>query len=136
MLLIAVDAGNEPIGVVGYRCAVYQAKGSLRRHLTKSTRVSSVSRSDMSDRRPSETSRQRRIRACASMWWFHLYLVVAGSVAHRDHIDFRDFLRNHPDDAPRYGQLNVEFSCYLATDRDRYIDGKRSLIEDILHRAR
>jgi GrpB-like predicted nucleotidyltransferase (UPF0157 family) len=33
--------------------------------------------------------------------YHHLYVVVAGSPAHRDHVDLRDYLRRHPDEARR-----------------------------------
>jgi GrpB-like predicted nucleotidyltransferase (UPF0157 family) len=208
-LLIAVDAENEPIGVVGYTCAFYQAKGFTAASLGE--KYSGVERFAVRHERPQDIgdipteensgmrvdvvvpyhpgwpaafdALQARIArvldgvdhtiehvgstavpglsakpvididvvsdgsliaaALAALAaagyrhqgdlgivgreafhappgspYHHLYLVVAGSVAHRDHIDFRDFLRNHPDDARRYGQLKVECSCYLATDRD------------------
>jgi GrpB-like predicted nucleotidyltransferase (UPF0157 family) len=66
----------------------------------------------------------------------HLYLVVRDSTPHRDHIDFRDYLRRHPTDAHQYGQLKQELADLLADDRDRYVDGKRPLIQEILRRAR
>jgi GrpB-like predicted nucleotidyltransferase (UPF0157 family) len=66
----------------------------------------------------------------------HLYLVVRGSVPHLDHIDFRDYLRRHPEEAHRYGQLKQELADLLAADRDRYVNGKRPLIQAILRRAR
>jgi GrpB-like predicted nucleotidyltransferase (UPF0157 family) len=66
----------------------------------------------------------------------HLYLVVCDSTPHRDHIDFRDYLRGHPEEAHRYGQLKQELAGLLANDRDRYVDGKRPLIQEILRSAR
>jgi len=35
--------------------------------------------------------------------YHHLYLVVSGSQAHRDHIDLRDYLRLQPEQAVAYG---------------------------------
>lgn len=66
----------------------------------------------------------------------HLYLVVRDTTPHRDHIDFRDYLRGHPEDAHRYGQLKQELADLLTDDRDYYVNGKRPLIQEILHRAR
>jgi len=37
--------------------------------------------------------------------YHHLYIVVAGSTTHRDHVDLRDFLRASPDEAARYAAL-------------------------------
>src|SRR2546425_10263177 len=47
--------------------------------------------------------------------YHHLYLVVAGSAPHRDHIGFRDFLRSHPDEAGHYAQLKQSLAAYFAT---------------------
>lgn len=38
--------------------------------------------------------------------YHHLYVVVAGSRPHRDHIDLRDFLRTHPAHAARPSQAS------------------------------
>lgn len=66
----------------------------------------------------------------------HLYVVVAGSVPHRDHIDLRDYLRAHPDDAARYGRLKRGLAPLLRADRDAYLRGKSALINELLAAAR
>ncbi|BBY64013.1 hypothetical protein MHEL_22560 [Mycolicibacterium helvum] len=68
--------------------------------------------------------------------YHHLYLVVSDSIAHRDHIDFRDHLRGHPEDAKRYGNVKYELAVHLAANRKRYTEGKRGLIQEILQQAR
>lgn len=68
--------------------------------------------------------------------YHHLYVVVAGNQAHRDHIDLRDFLRGHPAEAARYGALKRELAPLLARDRSAYVDGKTVLIKELLARAR
>ena len=66
----------------------------------------------------------------------HLYLVVDGSLAHRDHVDLRNWLREHPIDAARYGELKLELAPLLDTDRDAYLAGKAALITELLAAAR
>lgn len=68
--------------------------------------------------------------------YHHLYVVVAGSVAHRDHVDLRDYLRARPDEAARYATLKGRLAYLLATDRDAYTNGKAELITELLGRAR
>lgn len=68
--------------------------------------------------------------------YHHLYVVVAGSQPHRDHIDLRDFLRAHPGQAARYGELKHRLAVLLATDRPAYCDGKTEMITEFLHKAR
>jgi GrpB-like predicted nucleotidyltransferase (UPF0157 family)/aminoglycoside phosphotransferase (APT) family kinase protein len=68
--------------------------------------------------------------------YHHLYVVVQGSQAHRDHVDLRDFLRAHPEQAARYAELKRELAPLLRTDREAYVDGKADLVTDLLRRAR
>jgi ribosomal protein S18 acetylase RimI-like enzyme len=72
----------------------------------------------------------------AGLGYHHLYLVVAGSRAHRDHVDLRDFLRAHPAEAARYGRLKRRLSALLPTDRAAYTGGKAEMIAGLLRRAR
>jgi GrpB-like predicted nucleotidyltransferase (UPF0157 family) len=68
--------------------------------------------------------------------YHHLYVVVAGNQAHRDHTDLRDFLRTHPAQAARYGALKSRLAALLKTDRPAYTDGKAEMIGDFLRQAR
>ena len=68
--------------------------------------------------------------------YHHLYLVVAGSQPHRDHLDLRDYLRAHPGQAARYGRRKRELAPLLSTDRAAYTDGKAGLIAGLLELAR
>jgi GrpB-like predicted nucleotidyltransferase (UPF0157 family) len=68
--------------------------------------------------------------------YHHLYLVVAGSQPHRDHIDLRDFLRTHPAHAARYSQLKRRLAALLTTDRPACSDGKAEMISEFLRQAR
>lgn len=68
--------------------------------------------------------------------YHHLYVVVEGSKPHRDHIDLRDHLREHPDEARRYAKRKRALAHLLVTDREAYTSGKSNLIEDMLARAR
>ena len=68
--------------------------------------------------------------------YHHLYVVVAGSQPHRDHIDLRDFLRAHPSQAARYSDLKRRLEVLLKTDRSAYDDGKAEMIAEFLRQAR
>ena len=68
--------------------------------------------------------------------YHHLYVVVAGSQPHRDHIDFRDFLRTHPGRAARYGALKRQLAALLETDREAYVNGKAAMVAEFLREAR
>ena len=68
--------------------------------------------------------------------YHHLYVVVAGSQPHRDHIDLRDYLRTHPAQAARYGDLKRRLAPLLKTDRSAYGEGKAEMIGEFLRQAR
>jgi GrpB-like predicted nucleotidyltransferase (UPF0157 family) len=68
--------------------------------------------------------------------YHHLYVVVDGSQAHRDHIDLRDYLRTHVEEAQRYAAEKRRLGHLLATDREAYVIGKGPFISELLRRAR
>jgi GrpB-like predicted nucleotidyltransferase (UPF0157 family) len=68
--------------------------------------------------------------------YHHLSVVVDGSPACRDHLDLRDHLRTHPDDAARYAARKREVAYLLQHDREAYVEAKSSIIQEILDRAR
>jgi GrpB-like predicted nucleotidyltransferase (UPF0157 family) len=68
--------------------------------------------------------------------YHHLYAVIEGEPAHRDHIDLRDRLRAHPEDARRYEDRKREVAPLLLVDREAYVEAKSDVIQDILRRAR
>lgn len=66
----------------------------------------------------------------------HLYLVVEGSTAYRDHVDLRDHLRRTPADADRYAAVKWGAAHLLQADRPAYGDAKAQLIVELLESAR
>lgn len=64
----------------------------------------------------------------------HLYLCPPGSVAYRDHIAFRDYLRTHPETVEEYARLKHELARIYHDDRDGYTDAKTTFITGILSR--
>lgn len=68
--------------------------------------------------------------------YHHLYAVVAGSEAHRDHLDLLDYLRSHPEQARAYAAEKRRLEHLLRTDRDAYVIAKGPFITDLLRQAR
>jgi GrpB-like predicted nucleotidyltransferase (UPF0157 family) len=64
--------------------------------------------------------------------YHHLYVVVAGNKAHRDHVVLRDRLRADPQALARYARRKRELAPLLLTDRSAYVDGKSALIAELL----
>jgi len=66
----------------------------------------------------------------------HLYVVVAGSAPHADHVDFRDYLRRHPDVADEYATLKRSLAARHAEDSLGYTEAKSDFVTAALARAR
>jgi GrpB-like predicted nucleotidyltransferase (UPF0157 family) len=79
---------------------------------------------------------RQAFNALAGLPYHHLYVVVDGSEAHRDHIDLREYLRAHADEAHRYAAEKRRLEHLLATDREAYVIGKGPFISELLWRAR
>jgi GrpB-like predicted nucleotidyltransferase (UPF0157 family) len=66
---------------------------------------------------------------------FHLHVCAAGSEDERRHLALRDFLRAHPDEALRYGEVKRRLVALRPGDRLAYIDGKAAYVAALEERA-
>jgi GrpB-like predicted nucleotidyltransferase (UPF0157 family) len=62
----------------------------------------------------------------------HLYLCPSDSLALRNHLAVRDYLRAHPDVAERYGDLKKQLARQHSDNIDAYVAGKTDFIVRIL----
>ncbi len=62
----------------------------------------------------------------------HLYVCKIGCIALQNHLNLRDHLRRHPDQALAYSQLKEELSQKFPFDMNAYVDGKTDFILNIL----
>ena len=51
------------------------------------------------------------------------------------HLDFRDYLSTHPDDAQAYADLKIQVAKDNPHDIRGYIDGKHAFIQEIIAKA-
>lgn len=65
----------------------------------------------------------------------HVHMVQAGQ-ASVDRIVFRDFLREHPDQAARYESLKLELAKRFPKDRAAYTQQKTAFVNEMLALAR
>lgn len=61
----------------------------------------------------------------------HLYVCQEGVYELRKHLAFRDFMRCHSQWRQRLNQLKQELCVKYNNDRQAYIDGKASMVEEI-----
>ncbi|HZC25560.1 MAG TPA: GrpB family protein [Actinopolymorphaceae bacterium] len=66
----------------------------------------------------------------------NLYVVVKNSRPHLDHVQFRDHLRIHSDDAARYAARKREVAHLYVHDPEAYVEAKADVVAEILARAR
>lgn len=64
----------------------------------------------------------------------HLYLCVCDNAEYRRHVAFRDYLREHRDEAQRYGALKRDLAAKHREDRDAYSRGKTAYIQAVLEK--
>jgi GrpB-like predicted nucleotidyltransferase (UPF0157 family) len=67
--------------------------------------------------------------------WHHLYVCTVENTEFRRHILFRDYLRNHPDDSKKYGDLKLELAQRFHNERAAYTNAKSEFVKEILKRA-
>jgi GrpB-like predicted nucleotidyltransferase (UPF0157 family)/predicted kinase len=65
----------------------------------------------------------------------HLYVVVRGSRPYLDHVEFRNYLRDHPEVASEYGALKARLAKQHGHDRG-YTDAKSDFVTGVLRAAR
>jgi len=66
----------------------------------------------------------------------HLYVVVRGSPPHEAHVDFRDYLRAHPEAAREYGALKKRLAERHGDDSLAYGEAKTGFVTGVLRAAR
>lgn len=66
----------------------------------------------------------------------HIHIAVLGSREHKDKLLFRDYLRQHPNEARTYYELKRRWSIEAGSDRSKYTELKTSYINEVLNRAR
>jgi GrpB-like predicted nucleotidyltransferase (UPF0157 family)/chloramphenicol 3-O-phosphotransferase len=66
----------------------------------------------------------------------HLYVVVRGSPPHVDHVDFRDYLRDHPEVAREYSSLKKRLAQEHRDDSLAYMHAKTDFVTRALRAAR
>ena len=65
----------------------------------------------------------------------HLYVCACDCDEYRRHAAFRDYLREHEDEALRYAALKFELAARFRDDRIAYNDGKTEFVKSVLAKA-
>lgn len=65
----------------------------------------------------------------------HVHIVEPDSIMW-ERLIFRDYLRQHPDEAANYAQLKSDLARSYSLDREAYTAGKTDYIESVMQKAR
>ncbi len=66
----------------------------------------------------------------------HVHIFEKGNREIERHVTFRDYLRNHPQEAHKYGLLKEELAKKFPYDIEKYISGKDSLVKELDEKAK
>ena len=66
----------------------------------------------------------------------HLHIVADGDDQWQDSLNFRDYLRAHPDEARRYEELKRDLAGRFRHRREEYTNGKSEYILGVIQKAR
>lgn len=75
-------------------------------------------------------------RYTATNTGYHVHCVVYNQDFWKTQLSFRDYLRKHPEDAKKYGNLKVTNAKNFKHDRKAYGVSKTELIHSILEKAK
>lgn len=75
-------------------------------------------------------------RPPANSFPHHLYVCFPDGKEYGRHLEFRDYLRSHPDEAEAYAELKRTLAGEFRMDREGYNQGKQEFVERILGLAR
>ncbi|HEX4045035.1 MAG TPA: bifunctional GrpB family protein/GNAT family N-acetyltransferase [Gammaproteobacteria bacterium] len=67
---------------------------------------------------------------------FHLHIHEKGSPQVKRHVNFRDYVTQHPEDAKIYATLKINLAKKFADDRNSYVFGKDRLVQEIDAKAK
>ncbi|MBC9930259.1 GrpB family protein [Chitinophaga qingshengii] len=62
----------------------------------------------------------------------HLYVCLEGCTSLKNHLQLRNYLRQHPEAVRQYGRLKQELAAKYPNDIDSYVEGKTAFITAIL----
>lgn len=78
---------------------------------------------------------RERFRPPAGLPSHHLYVCAENNPELIRHLQFRNYLRAHPQAAAEYGMLKKRLAAIYGDDREGYSIAKTEFVTDILHKA-
>lgn len=67
---------------------------------------------------------------------YHMYVCPKDGKGHLEHVAFRDYLKNHPEEAEGYGRLKMQLAEQYPNDINSYVTSKYSFVQNILMKTK
>ncbi len=75
------------------------------------------------------------IKGAESERTHHVHIFQKGNPEIAKHLNFRDYLLNHPQEVTAYGKLKESLAARHPADIEAYIEGKTALVEELTQKA-
>jgi GrpB-like predicted nucleotidyltransferase (UPF0157 family) len=66
----------------------------------------------------------------------HLHIYQVGNENIKGHLDFKEYLIMHPEEAKKYGELKVKLAKLYPGNHYQYQDGKQEFVNELVQRAK
>ncbi|WP_226037330.1 GrpB family protein [Aquibacillus saliphilus] len=66
----------------------------------------------------------------------HVHIFQVGNESIKTHLDFKDFLIKHPEDAKRYGDLKTKLAKQFPDDHHKYQSEKQEFVNQLVEKAK
>lgn len=66
----------------------------------------------------------------------HLHIFQIGNENIKSHLDFKEYIINHPEDAKKYGEVKIELAEKYPEDHDKYQDEKQEFVNELVLKAK
>jgi GrpB-like predicted nucleotidyltransferase (UPF0157 family) len=66
----------------------------------------------------------------------HLHIFQAGSEQIKSHLDFKEYLIEHPNEAKKYGKLKISLAKQFPNDHYKYQNGKQQFVANLSGKAK
>ncbi|MBO9604987.1 MAG: GrpB family protein [Paenibacillaceae bacterium] len=65
----------------------------------------------------------------------HVHMYAADNINIKKHLDFKNYLFAHPEEAQKYGELKISLAEQFPDDTHKYQEGKESFVNELVAKA-
>jgi GrpB-like predicted nucleotidyltransferase (UPF0157 family) len=65
----------------------------------------------------------------------HVHVFQVGNINIKKHLNFKEYLMNHPEDAKKYGELKIKLAREFPDDTHKYQKAKEEFVNNLVEKA-